>query len=246
MPLSYGSTTKVSLKKVTLTEILLFFISGGGRIPSSMISPVQQEKRSCLTMSLSQPNLRKPTGLNFSDFTKAATKPAIPLASSNTTGPDIKFPFNLNSQSTGTLKINGEEFVKFSPTTANIQMTLNLELLRKWAFNQNGFVPLLTFYFLKKNFKVEVMELSHGQCLRQLLEYFDIPLLQLRNDYHEESCKLQLNNAAAASGSSVLFKVTNESILKNAVADDYLPEDLEICIFKAFLMYLFTKYFLNC
>ena len=62
-------------------------------------------------MSLSQPNLRKPTGLNFSDFTKAATKPAIPLASSNTTGPDIKFPFNLNSQSTGTLKINGEEFV---------------------------------------------------------------------------------------------------------------------------------------
>jgi len=62
-------------------------------------------------MSLSQPNLRKPTGLNFSDFTKAATKPAIPIASSNTTGPDIKFPFNLNSQSTGTLKINGEEFV---------------------------------------------------------------------------------------------------------------------------------------
>ena len=132
------------------------------------------------------------------------------------------------SQLLSSLCLESEEFVKFSPTTANIQMTLNLELLRKWAFNQNGFVPLLTFYFLKKNFKVEVMELSHGQCLRQLLEYFDIPLLQLRNDYHEESCKLQLNNAAAASGSSVLFKVTNESILKNAVADDYLPEDLEM------------------
>ena len=60
-------------------------------------------------MSLSQPNMRKPTGLNFSDFNKAATKPATAIATN--TVPDIKFPFNLNSQSTGTLKINGEEYV---------------------------------------------------------------------------------------------------------------------------------------
>merc|ERR1712223_2211168 len=52
--------------------------------------------------------MRKPTGLNFSDFNKAATKPATAIASN--TVPDIKFPFNLNSQSTGTLKMSGEEY----------------------------------------------------------------------------------------------------------------------------------------
>ena len=56
-------------------------------------------------MSLSQPNMRKPVGLNFSDFTKAATKPP-----SATPAFDIKFPLYQNSQSTGTLKMSGEEY----------------------------------------------------------------------------------------------------------------------------------------
>ena len=40
-----------------------------------MISPVQQEKRSGLKMSLSQPNMRKPTGLSFGNDFNKATKP---------------------------------------------------------------------------------------------------------------------------------------------------------------------------
>ena len=56
-------------------------------------------------MSLSQPNMRKPVGLNFSDFSKAATKPP-----SATPAFDIKFPLYQNSQSTGTLKMDGEEY----------------------------------------------------------------------------------------------------------------------------------------
>eukprot|EP00093_Oithona_nana_P007025 07025.XXX_200263_201924_1 [CDS] Oithona nana genome sequencing. len=79
-------------------------VPGGGRIPE-LLSPVQQEKRSGLKMSLSQPNMRKPVGLNFSDFTKAATKPP-----SATPAFDIKFPLYQNSQSTGTLKMSGEEY----------------------------------------------------------------------------------------------------------------------------------------
>ena len=57
-------------------------------------------------MSLSQPNMRKPVGLNFSDFSKAANKPP----SAATTAFDIKFPLYQNSQSTGTLKMSGEEY----------------------------------------------------------------------------------------------------------------------------------------
>ena len=44
-------------------------------------------------------------GLNFSDFSKAATKPP-----SATPAFDIKFPLYQNSQSTGTLKMDGEEY----------------------------------------------------------------------------------------------------------------------------------------
>ena len=87
-----------------------FSVPGGGRIPS-LLSPVQQEKRSGLKMSLSQPNMRKPVGLNFSDFSKAANKP--PSAANATTAAgafDIKFPLYQNSQSTGTLKMSGEEY----------------------------------------------------------------------------------------------------------------------------------------
>ena len=132
------------------------------------------------------------------------------------------------SQLLSYLCLENEEFVKFSPTatTANIQMTLNLEQLRKWALNQN-FVLLLTFYFLKKNFTVEVIEHSYGQCLRQLLKYLDIPLLQLRSDYHEDSCKLQLNNdEPTASSSEVLFKLTSENIIK--ILPNDLQEELEL------------------
>lgn len=53
--------------------------------------------------------MRKPVGLNFSDFSKAATKTAAAAANSGAAF-DIKFPFYQNSQSTGTLKINGEEY----------------------------------------------------------------------------------------------------------------------------------------
>lgn len=94
--------------RIRNTPNSLPIVPGGGRIPSnSTLSPVQQEKRSGLKMSLSQPNMRKPVGLNFSDFNKAANKTA---AANNTTAFDIKFPFYQNSQSTGTLKVNGEEY----------------------------------------------------------------------------------------------------------------------------------------
>ena len=58
--------------------------------------------------------MRKPTGLNFSDFSKAASaskNTAVSGGNGNGPGPafDIKFPFYQNSQSTGKLKINGEE-----------------------------------------------------------------------------------------------------------------------------------------
>ena len=87
---------------------IIFSVPGGGRIPS-LLSPVQQEKRSGLKMSLSQPNMRKPVGLNFSDFSKAANKP--PSATATAAGAfDIKFPLYQNSQSTGTLKMSGEEY----------------------------------------------------------------------------------------------------------------------------------------
>ncbi len=82
-------------------------VPGGGRIPpgaTTPLSPVQAEKRSGLTMSLSQPNMRKPVGLNFSDFTKATS------ANVSKGAFDIKFPFYQNSQSTGSLKINGEDY----------------------------------------------------------------------------------------------------------------------------------------
>ena len=86
---------------------------------------------------------------------------------------------------------------------------------------------LLTFYFLKKNFTVELVEHSYGQCLRQLLKYLDIPLLQLRSDYHEDSCKLQLNNdEPTASSSEVLFKLTSENIIK--ILSNDLQEELEL------------------
>jgi mitogen-activated protein kinase kinase 4 len=96
-------------------------VPGGGRIPNTdLTSPVQQEKRFGLKMSFSQPNMRKP-GLGFSDFQKAANaasatqKTVVPAAISgigvgtSSTAVDIKFPFYKNSQSTGKLKINGEE-----------------------------------------------------------------------------------------------------------------------------------------
>jgi len=84
-------------------------IGGGGMIPhpaSNLLSPVQQEKRAGLTMSLSQPNMRKPIGLGFADFQKATSA----SKTNNATAFDIKFPFYQQSQSTGTLKINGDEY----------------------------------------------------------------------------------------------------------------------------------------
>ena len=78
---------------------------------SSLLSPVQQEKRSGLKMSLSQPNMRKPIGLNFADFQKATgLANASAKTTSSTNAFDIKFPFYQQSQSTGTLKMNGEEY----------------------------------------------------------------------------------------------------------------------------------------
>ena len=73
---------------------------------SNLLSPVQQEKRAGLTMSLSQPNMRKPIGLGFADFQKATSA----SKTNNATAFDIKFPFYQQSQSTGTLKINGDEY----------------------------------------------------------------------------------------------------------------------------------------
>ena len=54
---------------------------------SGLLSPVQQEKRAGLKMSISQPNMRKPTGLGFADFHKAsvasnAAAPPVPPAHS--------------------------------------------------------------------------------------------------------------------------------------------------------------------
>ena len=123
------------------------------------------------------------------------------------------------------LSLQSEEFVHFSPTTLQsnsntMSMPLNLELLRKWALNQN-FVTLLNDYFTKKKFKVSVLDPSLGKYLLQFLHFCDIPCLGLKNAYDQESCQLHLNNDTAdeATTSVVIYKVTNESIEQIAQTD---------------------------
>ena len=72
---------------------------GGGHIPDPVTSPMQQNKRSGLKISFSQPNLRKPAGHLNLKFPGAGYE-----------APQEKFLIYNKVQSTGRLKLPEEEY----------------------------------------------------------------------------------------------------------------------------------------